>query len=817
MKDLFKKAKPHLLAIVVFSIIVTVLYYPLLFEGKTIHQDDILHAIGSSAEISKFRGKNKEEPLWTNSMFGGMPAYLISTRWAGKVYYIPKVIGFLFPWGSSQATFICFLSFYILLLCFGINPYLAIAGGIVYGLNSFTLVSIEAGHMWKVYAIAYAPMVLGGIHLCFSRKNIWLGAALTCVGLSLQIDANHPQITYYLAIIILIYGIDQLFKHIKAKKVKLLIKPAALVLIASSIAVTCNLSRLWCTYEYGKFSNRGGSELTSDPNKNQRGLDHDYVFNWSSGIMETFTLLIPSFKGGASAQQIGVDSNFGKVLQSSTMTLHEVKKHTNRAPIYWGNQPHTSGPVYAGAIIIFMFILALYYVERKYMIWLVVTSVLSIMLSWGKNFAIFNDLVFEIVPFYSKFRTVPMSIFIAMVTIPLLGFLGLDKLLKQKNKNNKDQINKLTKASLITGGVVLFFALFGTFLFSFSGVADEQLPKWFLKGIIADRKAFFTRDAWASLFFIMAAAGSIWLMLKGKISTKLLIGIITLLILIDLWVIDSRYLNKYAYRENSKANFLRPTEADLFIQKDTDIHYRVLNFDNSFNDARTSAHHKDVGGYHAVKIRRYQDLIEQYINVERIKLINALNSGKRSFKDCHVLNMLNTKYFIGGKNKELVFRNPFAFGNAWFVSRIAEVSSPDEEIENIKNINLHNEAVVDVSKFEVEKINYDPNARITLKKYEPNYLKYIYTSETPGFVVFSEIYYNKGWKAYLDGKPINHIRANYVLRGMHVPSGTHEIEFQFKPISYAIGNKISAIGSWGVILIFIVTISASLVSLILKK
>ncbi len=799
MNDLIKKAIPHVIAVVVFLITAVGFYSPIFFENKQIYQNDVLQGVSSGSEIVQFRQETGEEALWTNSMFGGMPAYLINVKWSSVMPQIQRVIGLFLP-PPARTTFLGFLCFYILLLSFGVNPYLAIAGGIAYGLNTFNIVSIEAGHMWKVRAIAYMPLVLAGVHLCFSRKNMLIGSALAALGTALELQANHLQITYYLFLIILLYGLVQVVFHIREKNIKLLIQPVLLLLVAATVGVLSNIGKIWSTVEYGKYSIRGESELTSNT-ESEGGLDRDYAFAWSSGVSESLTFLVPNFMGGASIQPLDRDSELGESVRRQGAAPQQIRQLTQQARTYWGDQPSTAGPIYGGVTVIFLFVLGIFFLEPKYKIWLITVTVLSIMLSWGKNFSSFNYLVFDVFPGYDKFRAVSMTVSIALLALPLMGFLSLDKVLRS-GWGEKDS-KRFLYAVGITAGITAIMALLGPSVFSFVGAADAQLPDWYQRAIIVDRQGLLRGDAWRSTFLVVAFAAVVWFAMKGKINTNIAYAIFAALVLLDLWGIDARYINEENYQRRPEQTFAQKNEADEAILADPDTHYRVLNLQNPFNEARTSAFHKSLGGYHGAKMRRYQEVIENKLTTEMQQLIQGLQSGIRNYDDLHVLNMLNTKYFVAGPQRNAVLRNDRALGNAWFVQEVIPVNSADGEMERLGTVSSARSAIVNVSKFAVPQLSgpeavpmaIDSTAQISLAEYKPNYLKYEYQNAEPSFAVFSEIYYPIGWQAYIDGEPADHVQANYVLRGMSLPAGSHTVEFRFAPRVYTAGNPIGLTSS----------------------
>ncbi|MEM9325384.1 MAG: YfhO family protein [Bacteroidota bacterium] len=791
MNDLIKRSLPHVIAVVVFVITTIAFYSPLFFQNQEIYQNDVLQGVSSASEIIAFRENTGEEALWTNAMFGGMPAYLINVKWSTVIPTVQQVISLFLP-SPAGTTFLACLCFYILLIAFGVNPYLAIAGGLAFGLNTFNIISIEAGHMWKVRAIAYMPLVLAGIHLCLSRKNMLLGSALAALGTALELQANHLQITYYLFFVIVGYGLVQVFFYIKEKQARLLIKPVALLLVAGALGVFSNLGKIWSAYEYGQYSIRGKSDLTSNK-QSSGGLDRDYAFYYSSGVSESLTFLIPSFMGGASVQPLDRDSELGQSLRRNGAPPQQQRQLTQQARTYWGDQPAVAGPIYGGVIVLFLFVLGIFFVETKYRVWLIAIGAISIMLSWGKNFSSFNYLIFDVLPGYDKFRAVSMTVSITLLVLPLLGFLALDQVLKGPLAGTNQK--RFLYAVGITAGLSAIIALLGSSIFSFRGAADAQLPDWYQQAIVLDRQSLQRADAWRSTFLILAFSAVIWFHLKGRINQTITFVVLGALVLIDLWGVDRRYINDENFQRRPEQTFAQQNEADEVILADGDLQYRVLNLQNPFNEARTSAFHKSIGGYHGAKMRRYQELIENKLSAEMQRLIEGLQNGQRAFEDLHTLNMLNTKYFVAGPQRNAVIRNDASLGAAWFANQVISVGSADEEIAQLGTVDSGTTAIVNSTNFQLSDFGYDPNARIDIVEYQPNYLKYEYQSTDPSFAVFSEIYYPVGWQAYVDGVPVPHVQTNYVLRGMVVPAGSHTVEFRFAPRVYTAGNPIVFISS----------------------
>lgn len=780
-----QKALPHLLAILIFILLTVLFYSPIFFEGKILNQNDVNQGIASGSELAAFRKQTGEEGLWTNSMFSGMPAYLINVRWSGAepLTVIEKVISLGFP-NSAKETFLSLVCFYILLIVFGVRPSIAIVGSIAYAFSTYFIVSIEAGHLWKMRAIAYAPLVLAGVHLVYTRKFLW-GFALTALALALEINSNHIQITYYLGLMLVIYGTVQLIFALREKELKSFAIASALLAGSVVLAIGANLGKLWSTYEYGKYSIRGKSELASNT-QSSGGLDRDYAFEWSSGVAESFTLLVPNFYGGASGNYTGQNSDLEIAMRQNGVPEAQIAQYTRGLLGYWGPQPFTSGPVYAGALVVFFFVLGILYADKRYTTWLVAATAFSIVLSWGKHFPFVNYFLFDYLPMYNKFRAVSMAVVIALMAMPLLGCLGLEKLLQEK-WDKKSQKN-LFIALGITGGLALLIAII-----AYVPALDlGDIPQWVKNAVDSSRKSIIRKDAFRTIFFVAAAGAVVFFYLRKSIGTVVFSGLLILLIVIDIMGVDYRYVQEENYIKKKRNNFFTETPADQLIKQDKNTPFRVLNLQNPFNEARTSAFHHSIGGYHGAKMRRYQDLITHHLQYEINDIVQA---GNISNSNANVLNMLNTRYLLAGQTADAVIRNPYHNGNAWFVQEVIAANNPDEEIQLLDSINTKTQAVIDVSKFRKPEFTYDSAATITLKDYAPNKLVYEATTATDGYAVFSEVYYPEGWKAFIDGQETSIDRVNYVLRAMKIPAGNHTVEFTFKPISYSVGNKVMLVAN----------------------
>ncbi len=803
--NFLKDVLPHALAVGVFFIITVFFFNPVFFKNQALDQPDIQQSIGTAKELRDFRETTGEEGLWASSMFSGMPAYLINVHWSnGVVSFFKQLLAIWLPHPVCN-IFLAFICYYIMLLAFGIRPYLAITGAIAFGLSSYMIVGIGAGHNARIGAIAFLPLMMAGIHLAFSGKRI-LGFGVTALGFALHFRENHLQVTYYFMLIIAGYGIVQLILALREKKVPDLLKTVGILIPAVILGVGTFFGQLWGVTEYTAYSIRGKSELTSkDPGAVTSGLTKSYAFEYSNGIIEPFTLVIPNFYGGSSADYFVQDtkSKTYKALSTSgnDKVANELARYTSA---YWGPQQNTA-PYYAGAVIFFLFVLGIVFADKKYVWWLIPLSLFSIMLSWGNSFEAFNYAMFDYLPGYNKFRSVTFVLVIILFCMPLLGLLGLEKLIT--SGLNKEVNKKLLIIFSCTGGLCLMFLLFGGVM-SFLKEGESGLPAWFTTALIEDRKSLFKSDAFRSLAFIAVAFAAIYFELWKKITPFGFYSLLIFITLVDLVAVNKRYFTESNFHGKRDNKAMAATEADEEILKDKS-YYRVYNLQNPMAEARTSYYHHSIGGYHGAKIRRYQNLYDSCLTLQTNQLINDAQSGDLDFKSYGALNMLNIKYIVFGPGRENIIPNPEANGSAWFVQEITKVKSPNEELEKTCIINTKKSAIIDEVKFNVPNIEADSTSAIKLLTYKPNYLSYESTSTTNGLAVFSEIYYPAGWRASIDGKDAEILRANYVLRALAIPKGKHKIEFNFKPDAFVIGNKITMASSWLLLIVVLGTIGWS--------
>ncbi len=828
MKNTFFQKNKTVLSIVaaiIAFVVITLVYFSPVLQGKRIKQHDIEMHLGMSQEITEFREATGEQTLWTNAPFGGMPAWNISVPAKGNLtnpIYKGLSLGFPHPIGS---VFICMLGFFILLLVLDCGFWISFVGAIAYGFTSYLFIVIGAGHNAKAMAMAYMAPVIAGVLLAYKGKYLW-GWILTAFALAFEVRTNHLQITYYLALTIVILVIAEFISDIKSKRLGHFFKASAGLVVAAILGVLTCSTALYGNYEFGKETTRGKPVLTRNEDNQTRGLDRDYITQWSYGKGETWSLLIPNAKGGASAY-------IGKQNPALDKADRQFRESIAQSNAYWGDQPGTSGPVYVGAIVVFLFVLGAMTVKGKLKWALLIATLLSILLSWGKNFMGFTNFFLDYIPGYDKFRAVSMTLVIAEVTMPLLGFLGLAEIAKSP-ESFKQNMKKFYIALGVTAGICLVFYIAPKVFFNFlsqgeaeqfaamSKGKDGALYANFASQLENVRVAIFRKDAMRSLLFIILAAVPLLLYGKGKLKGQIAFPILAVLVLIDMYPIDKRYLNNDKFVSQQKYDKpFTATVADKAILEDKTLDFRVADITKDmFNDASTCYFHKSLGGYSGAKLRRYQDVISQYLGGELNQLRKAQTAQDLmlSLEQQKVVNMLNTKYVIYNPNTQ-PFPNPYAMGNAWVAKDIQWVDTPNDEIDAIGTTDLQHTAIVN-KEFEQQIGNYRLTdsilPEITLVDYQPNKLTYRFSSalrqaqgpQTSNFlVVFSEIWTSKGWTMYIDGQEQPLMRANYILRSALIPSGDHEIVMEYAPKAWTVGNTVSFVSS----LIMILGLIAALI------
>lgn len=786
---------PHLLAAIAFLLVTILFFRPMFFENMALAQSDITQFLGSSKELRDFRDATGEEGLWAGRMFSGMPAYMINLDWSdGTVTTLKRIFSFYLPHPVNN-IFLAFLSYYIMLLAFRVRPYLAIAGAIAFGLSSFMIVGLSAGHNSRIGAIAFMPLVMAGIHLAFTNRKM-LGFAVTALGMALHLRENHLQMTYYLAMIVGVYGIVQIVEAWREKKLPDFGKTIGILVGAVVLALGTFFGQLWAVTELAGYSQRGQTELTTTSSDTAgSGLPKSYAFEYSNGILEPMTLLIPNFYGGSSGESVMTDRNgstYQALMNSGDNQLANQLAQYSSA--YWGPQ-RLATPYYAGAIIVFLFVLGILLADKKFVWWLVSVSVFAIMLSWGSSFEAFNYFLFDYMPGYNKFRSVTFSLIIVFFSLPLLGMLALEKIME--TGVTKEMKKKLWIALGFTGGICLVLIIMPGIL-DFKRSVEAQLPVWFQNALAADRKSLLRSDALRSLGFITAIFILLFLNVPKKVSPVGFFAFLAIMIALDLGVVDSRYFRREVNYVPKSTNEFPATEADNRILQDKS-YYRVLNL-NGFYEAGTSFYHNSLGGYSGVRLKRYQELIDSCILKEQEEIFADASGGGLDTRKYGVLNMLNTKYLLYGSNANQVFVNSTANGNAWFVGSVVFVNSPNEELKTVGLIDTRGTAVIDQSKMKLQnppagRSQADTISVIRMVDKKPYWQKYEAVSDSPQLAVFSEIYYPAGWKATIDGNEVPILRVNYALRGLEIPAGGHVIEFTFQPKPYVIGNKVTASAS----------------------
>lgn len=826
MQSILKKVGKHVAAIGIFLIVTMVYFAPAVFEGKQVRQGDMDKATGmghSQMEQYEKTAQPGEFSAWSDAMFAGMPYVATYGNPApdlpgyGLLEAPLRVLGY----GNAAMVFTGLICFYLLMCIMGVNWWLAIAGAFAFAFASYNIIIIEAGHITKAYVIAYMPLTLAGMALLFKRKHLW-GAILFLLGVAFSIRNGHIQITYYLVLLCLFLYISYVIKQIKQKKLGELGKVTAIMAACVVLAVLPNARDMYVHWDLGKNSIRGATELTTTTPSGEKissGLDKDYAFQWSYGKGELLTLLIPNAYGGSSGGTVGPDSELYKELRSKGAQVgKEVQTYT-----YWGDKIFTSGPVYFGAVVCFLFVLGMFVIRNSTKWWLFAGAVFLTLLAFGRNLDGFNTFMFHYLPMYNKFRTVEMALVIPGMVFPLIGMWGLKYILTRQVE--KETLKRGLIGSLaITGGLCLIVWLMPSLFLSFQSPLDGQyqLPDWYYHSLLLDRASLASADALRSLVFILLSAALLfWFATaKNKATAATIVSAgMAVLILADLWPVDKRYLNDKNFVKERSVDRYKPTVADEAILKDASPSYRVLNLNSPFLETSTSYYHHSIGGYYAVKLRRYQELIDHRLSEEIGHLIGSFQNAKTPadlmsvFADLPSLNMLNTRYIIYNPEQPPLV-NPFAYGNAWFVQKVEIVANADAEIAALQTINPRHTAVVD-QRFAADLKGFTPRpdstATITLDSYRPN--KLVYTSRTASeqLAVFSEIYYQPGWVATIDGKPAPHFRADWILRAMLVPAGEHQIVFEFQPEGYVVASNVSAYSSFLILLLLLAAIAYSAV------
>ena len=795
-----KKTGAHLLVIVGF-ILVSLFYFSPILTGEKLYQSDIVQYTGMAKQHIDFRAINNTESYWTNSAFGGMPTFQLGAKYPHN--YIKKLdLALRFLPRPADYLFLYLFGFYILLIVLKIDYRIAILGALAFGFSTYLIIILGVGHNAKAHAIAYMPLVLSGIILTF-QKRYSLGFFVTAIASGLELVTNHPQMTYYLLILILILVISYFVQYVRSKELPAFFRASSVLLLAAFFALSMNATNLLATSSYAKESTRSKSELSinSDGSVKEQssGLDKAYITQFSYGILETFNLFIPRFMGGGNREDLGKGSETYKAYRALGATHLQSLQESKQAPMYWGDQPIVEAPAYIGAVVIFLFVLSLFLYHGRFKWWLIIGVFVSLLLSYGKNLSFLTDFFINYVPLYNKFRAVSSIQVILELCIPLLAVLGLSQLFNNKISSNI-KIVALKKASVVLVGICTIFLVFKNLLFDFVGATDGQFMQYygasFVDAIRLDRSLIFSDDTLRSLFFVLATAALILAHLKQKISQNLTISVLGLILVLDLVVVDLRYVNSDDFVKAIQVDKpYKLNSVNKEILKDTTI-YRVL--DRSDNSTQTSYFHNAIGGYHAAKLRRFQELQQFHID-------------KNNFE---VLNMLNTKYIIYKDNEDVVryFKNDQNNGNAWFVNSLKAVQTADQEITALDSINTKTTAIFNDSKLSSTIYSVDSTAVIKLVDYKLNQLVYESNNSNDGFAVFSEIYYENGWDVFIDNVKVDLHNVNYVLRGLNVPKGTHRVTFKFNPSVVKTGSNISLIST-----IFLILITLGLITFNYKK
>lgn len=829
MRNLIFSIGKHVAALILFLVLSLVYFSPAVFDGKVIRQGDNIKAAGQGgSQVDKYAktAEPGEFSIWSDAMFSGMPYGPGYGNPAPELPSYSIVDNLLKQPGYFHAAMIFtgLVCFYLLMCIMGVSWWLAIAGAIAFAFASYNIIIIEAGHIVKAYVIAYMPVTLAGMFLLFKRKWLW-GAVLFLLGVAFSLANGHIQITYYLVLLCLFIYLGYSIKMIREKLTADWLKTSLIMLACVILAVLPNAKHMYSNWDLGEHSIRGASELTPKPDetgkveKASSGLDKDYAFQWSYGWKELLTVLVPDVYGGSSGGTLDSSSELYKELKKNGAQVgKEVQTYT-----YWGDKIFTSGPVYFGALVCFLFVLGMFVIRNPMKWWLLAGSVFLTFLALGRNFDAFNDIMFHYLPLYNKFRTVEMALVIPGLVFPIVAIWGLKEILAEKVEEARLKKGFLWSLG-ITGGICLLLWVMPSMLLDFRSAYDaqfqSQVPEWYYTALLMDRASLASADALRSLIFILlGAALLVWFWKsKNKKSTGMFVSAgIALLILVDLWTVDRRYLNDSNYVKEKPQETYKESVADREIFKDTDESFRVFGLNNPWQETTVSYFHHSIGGYHAVKLRRYQELIDHRLDIEYRNIVGALQKAQ-SVDDIYSvlaaspsLNMLNTRYIIYNPDQAPI-RNPYAFGNAWFVDKVDIVENADAEIEALNTINPLQTAVVD-KRFAKELEGFTPHkdstASIVLEKYRPSRLTYKTKADSEQLAVFSEIYYQPGWKAFVDGKEVPHFRVDWILRGMLIPAGEHTIVFEFYPDTYVLAANISAYSSFLILLLLIVAVGWS--------
>ncbi len=790
-----KDILPHLLAVGLFLFVTVAFFSPVFFENKSLSQYDIQQHLGASKALRDYREATGEEGLWAGTMFSGMPAYLVNVHWSdGVVVGMKKVMSLFLPHPVGN-IFLSFLCYYILLLTFRVRPYFAMAGAVAFGLSSFLIVGLVAGHNARIGAIAFMPLVMAGIHLTFSGKRL-LGFSVTALAMAFHLREQHLQMTYYLMIAVAGYGAMQLFIAFREKTLRDFGRNLLLLIPAVLLAVGTFFGQFWAVTEYSRYSYRGQSELVDDKGGNVDGLPKWYAFEFSNGISEPLTLMIPNILGGSSSNylfQNEQSASYQALVNSGNNELaNQLAPYTSA---YWGPQ-RLAAPYYAGAVICLLAAIGILFAEKKYVWWLGAIGVIGIALSWGSTFPSLNYFLFDYFPGYNKFRSVTFALILPLMALPLLATLGLESIFSAEL--NPQRQRKLLWA-LVVPAFCLLLAVTGGFG-SFLKATEMDLPVWFRTALRNDRMDLLQSDAWRSFWFTILPFLLVFAACKKWIKMNILTLSLLALVLLDITLVDRRYLSKDNFsRKRSTSHTL--TEASQQIMRDPG-YYRVYNLQGGMNDASTSYYHNSIGGYHGAKLRRYQDLVDSCVSKETQEMIDGLRKGSGDFSTLGVLNMLNVKYVTYGDEAANVIPNTMANGPAWFVKEMKLVDSPTAELAAVCDLDTRNIAVIDQSKFKINSpVVYDSTSVLKLTAQKPNVMTYEVSSTVGGLAVFSEIYYPKGWHAFIDGKEVPLLRANYVLRALEIPANAKMVEMRFEPKPYMVGNKITLAASWVLLLV----------------